>query len=98
MALAKTDYLYRVRILFEPDGSLSLVETVNKEVVTEDGAVIHSKDSTVQTYPVAHLAAAVQTLLAEIKRVGADEAQRVADAAKAAAEAAATKAAETPSA
>jgi hypothetical protein len=90
MSLEKRDYLYRIRVLFDRDGNLSLVETVNKCAIVDDGAVISESDSKVQSVSVGTLGPAVAALLAEIDRAKAeDEAARQAELARLAAEEAA---------
>lgn len=78
MALSRSSYLYRVRLLFDRDEALTLVETVHKDIVTDDDQVIHEKERT-QVYPLETFGAVVQALLAEIATVGAAEEARKAD-------------------
>ena len=93
MSLAKLSYLYRVRIMFEVDGTPTLVETVHKDAVTEHGEVL-SETERVQKYTSAKMSAAVANLLKEIERVGAEDAVEEAARKQAAAEAKAAAAAE----
>lgn len=72
MALAETSFLYRVRIVFEPDGKPSLVETVHKDAITRDGVMISATER-VKTYTSAKMAGAVASLLREIERVGTED-------------------------
>lgn len=73
MALTRTDYLYRLRILFAADGALQTVETVGRTLIAEDGVVHADKDADVRTFDVAKVSRPViDALLAELVRVGAE--------------------------
>ena len=97
MALEKTKHLHRIRIVFDPSGAVSMVETVHHNAVREDGNVIAKTEDTVKTYTAAKMAPAVSALIKEIERVGAEDdaifAAREAEAARAAEEAKAKSAA-----
>lgn len=85
MSLTKQTYLYRARVLFEPDGSLNSVETVHHTAILEDGVVVSRGPDTVTLYSKPKAQAAVAAFIAELARIGAEEAAE-AETAKAEAE------------
>ena len=73
MSLSKINYLYRVRVLFKPDGAIDAVETVHRNCIVENGEVVSQAGEDVKTYTSAKMADAVAKLLTEIARVGAED-------------------------
>lgn len=92
MSLSKTTYLYRIRVTHDVDGDPSLVETISRQALIEDGKLL----SEVELPPVTvnpktpEIIAAAKHFADVIAKVAADE---TAEAARLAAEAAAAKAA-----
>lgn len=63
MSLVEKEYLYRIRIVFNSDGVLELVETVDRSVVVKGGEVLPGATETVTVYPAHTLGWAVEALL-----------------------------------
>lgn len=80
MALEKRESLYRLRVLWSPEGSIELVETVRKsQVVDGDTVVGQGGEATVAFVADERLKAKIDAVLADLPRAQAAEAKRLAD-------------------
>lgn len=63
MALEEKEYLFRLRLLYEPGGDLRLAETVHKTVILKDGATLSESGDRVTTVTPSKMSAAAQIAL-----------------------------------
>ena len=83
MSLSKVNHLYRVRVLFDHERHITLVETVNRDVVLENGVPMEGppkETARAYTKDDLKLSVAIGMLVDEIERVGKD--MEVAEAAR----------------
>ena len=67
--MEKKSHLYRLRVLFNEEGSLALVETVVKSTII-DGEQRHATGETVETFDLAKVdGGLIEALLTDLERV-----------------------------
>lgn len=93
MALIEKTYLYRIRILHNSDGDVTLVETVTRTAIFRDGAELPGATETVDVFPAEKLGPQVASLLASMNAAKAEAEEEAAEAVRKAAKKAAKEAA-----